>query len=93
LQDIELVGISQRAGWNFATSLGSASLAGDGHTRRLLRARRERPANHRAAEQRDKLASFHLIELHSTPASQGRIAGYRIGRVQSGGNGTILEPD
>jgi hypothetical protein len=28
----------------------------------------------RAAEQRDELASFQLIELHSIPASQGRIA-------------------
>jgi hypothetical protein len=41
----------------------------------------------RAAEQRDELAAFQLIELHSIPASQGRIAGYRIGEDQSGGNG------
>jgi hypothetical protein len=33
-----------------------------------------------------------LIEWHSIPASQGRIAGYRIGDNQSGGNGTILQP-
>jgi hypothetical protein len=33
-----------------------------------------------------------LIELYSIPASQGRIAGYRIGEDQSGGNGTILQP-
>jgi hypothetical protein len=33
-----------------------------------------------------------LIEWHSIPASQGRIAGYRIGEDQSGGNGTILQP-
>jgi hypothetical protein len=26
-----------------------------------------------------------LIELHSVPVSQGRIAGYRIGEDQSGG--------
>jgi hypothetical protein len=32
----------------------------------------ERP-RHRRAEQRDELASFQLIELHSNPASQGRI--------------------
>jgi hypothetical protein len=32
-----------------------------------------------AAEQRDELATFQLVELHSIPASQGRIAGYRIG--------------
>jgi hypothetical protein len=36
---------------------------------RPLRARRERPCR-RAAEQRDELASFQLIELHSVPASQ-----------------------
>jgi len=47
-----------------------------------LPARRERPRG-RAAEQRDERASFQLIELHSFPASQGRIAGYRIGRDQS----------
>jgi hypothetical protein len=27
-----------------------------------------------------------LVKLHSIPASQGRIAGYRIGEDQSGGN-------
>jgi hypothetical protein len=41
--------------------------------------RRERPRGGRAAEQRDELAAFQLIELHSIPASQGRIAGYRTG--------------
>ena len=34
---------------------------------RLPRARRERPRNRRAAEQRDELAPFQLIELHSIP--------------------------
>jgi hypothetical protein len=38
----------------------------------LLRARRERPRR-RATEQRDELAPFQLIELHSVPASQGRM--------------------
>src|SRR5258708_2946807 len=45
------------------------------------------PRYRSAAEQRDELATFQLIELHSFPASQGRIAGYRIGEDQSGGNG------
>jgi hypothetical protein len=36
---------------------------------RLLRARRERPHRRRAAEQRDELASFYLIELHSVPSN------------------------
>jgi hypothetical protein len=45
---------------------------------RLLRARRERPDGGGAAEQRDEIAAFQLIELHSIPASQGRVAGYRI---------------
>src|SRR5262245_13866525 len=52
--------------------------------RRLLCARRERPRR-RAAEQRDEIAPFQLIELHSVP-SRGRIAEYRIGNGQSGGN-------
>jgi hypothetical protein len=60
-------------------------------TFRLLRARPERLDDRRAAEQRDELASFQLIEWHSIPASQDRIAGYRIGRDRSGGNGTILQ--
>jgi hypothetical protein len=34
---------------------------------RLLRARRERPGRGRAAEQRDELASFQSMELHSIP--------------------------
>jgi len=47
--------------------------------RRLLRPRSNRPCDRPAAEQRDELASFQLIELHSIPASQGGIAGYRTG--------------
>ena len=56
---------------------------------RLLRARIERPRR-RAAEQRDELTAFYLIELHSIPASQGRNAGYRIGEDQAGDYGTIF---
>jgi hypothetical protein len=59
------------------------------HPLALLRTRRKRPRGRRTAEQRDEIAAFELIELHSIPASQGRIAGYRIGEDQSGGNGTI----
>jgi hypothetical protein len=55
------------------------------HRNRLLRARRQRPRGRRAAEQRDEIASFQLIELHSIPASQGRVAGYRIASDQSAG--------
>jgi hypothetical protein len=36
---------------------------------RLLRARSERPRGRRAAEQRDELASFQLIDLHSVPCA------------------------
>jgi len=54
---------------------------------RPARARGERPSKHRSAEQRDEVASVQLIELHFNPASQGRIAGYRIGEGQSGGIG------
>jgi hypothetical protein len=38
----------------------------------LLRARCEWPSR-RAAEQRDEIAPFQLIKLHSVPASQGRM--------------------
>src|SRR5262249_55828860 len=58
----------------------------------LLRARCERPRGYSAAKQRDEVATFQLIGLHSVPASQGRITRYRIGEDQSGGNETILQP-
>jgi hypothetical protein len=45
----------------------------------LLRVRHERPRRSGAAEQRDEIAASQLIELHSIPASQGWIAGYRSG--------------
>jgi hypothetical protein len=48
-------------------------------------ARREQPRGRRAAEQRDELAPFQLIELHSIPASQDQFAEYRIGEDQSAG--------
>jgi hypothetical protein len=62
------------------------------HPRALLRARRERPRGYRAAEQRDELAPFQLIELHSMPASQAGLQDDQIGRGQPGGIGTILQP-
>src|SRR5215831_3420133 len=37
-----------------------------------------------APPSQDELATSQFIELHSIPSSQGRIAGYRIGRDQSG---------
>src|SRR5262249_24594325 len=39
-----------------------------------------------AAEQRDELATFQLIQLHPVPASQGQIAGYRIASDRSAGS-------
>src|SRR5215475_10561697 len=48
----------------------------------LLRARRERPRR-RAADERDELTPFQLIELHSFPASQRHVTGYRIASDQS----------
>ena|SRR5262249_13614279 len=45
-----------------------------------------------AAEKRDDLVSFQLIELHSIRASPSQTVGYRIGEDQSGDNGTILQP-
>jgi hypothetical protein len=63
----------------------SHQYAGPPHSLRLLlRPRRERPRSH-AAEQRDELAAFQIIELHSIPASQDRVAGYRIDGDQSVG--------
>src|SRR5262249_11595492 len=47
--------------------------------RRLLRARRERPRGRSAAKKGYELTALQLIELHFIPASQGQVAGYRIG--------------
>jgi hypothetical protein len=54
---------------------------------RLLCARREWSRGS-TAEQPGKLPTFQLII--QSPASQGRIARYRIDENQSGGNGTVL---
>ena len=37
-----------------------------------MRARRERPRDRRAAEQRDELAPFHLIELRARARGRGQ---------------------
>ena len=47
---------------------------------RLLRVRRERPSR-RAAEQRDELAPFQLVELHSMPASQAGLQDIELAGV------------
>src|SRR5262249_33612708 len=52
------------------------------HPLALLRARRERPRRS-AAGDRDELTPFQLIELHSFPASQRHVTGYRIASDQS----------
>ena len=59
---------------------------------RPLRACREQPHRRPAAEQRDERAPFQLIELHSVPASQGQVSGYRISKDQSVGVGTTVQP-
>jgi hypothetical protein len=43
--------------------------------------RRERHRYRRTAEQRDELASFQLIELHSIPASQGCMQDIELARI------------
>src|SRR5439155_21430026 len=53
----------------------------------LLRAAYDRPRGYRAAEQRDEVASFQPIELHSNPTSHGQIVRYGTGEDQSGGSG------
>src|SRR5262249_24530395 len=47
----------------------------------LLRARRERPRDCRAAEQRDELATFQLIELHSVPPARARLQDIELARI------------
>jgi hypothetical protein len=52
---------------------------------RLPRPRHQRPRYSRPAKQRDELASFQLIELHSIAASQGRMPpGFRSGWTVKG---------
>jgi hypothetical protein len=49
-----------------------------------------------ASEQRDELATFPLMEIHSMPTSQTRLLRYQIGKVASGGTagryGPIFDP-
>src|SRR5262249_37855359 len=52
----------------------------DHRHRRLLRMHRERPRGCSAAEQRDELAPFQLIEGHSVPCQPG--PNYRISNLQ-----------
>jgi hypothetical protein len=82
--------ISIHAGWHEYAS--DARRAPCTRHRRLLRARRQRPHSRSAAQERDEVAALQLIELHSIPASQGRVAGYRIGGDQSAGIEMILQP-
>jgi hypothetical protein len=53
-------------------------LLGYMHEYRGVWARWQRPCDPRAAEQRDELASLQLIEVHSVPASQGRITDHLV---------------
>jgi hypothetical protein len=66
----------------------------DGEDTEIYSPRRERPRR-RDAEQRNKLAASQLVELHSIPDRQGRIAGYPIGEDQSGGTerGSVASPE
>jgi hypothetical protein len=57
----------------------------------LLRPRRERPRGRSAADERDEVAPSQLIELHSILSSQGRFAGYRMGRDRSAGLGALAD--
>jgi hypothetical protein len=68
-----------RAGFRRYWRWKSRSLGGRPKIDAELRPRRERPRSRRAAEQRDELAAFQLIEWHPIHASQCGIAGYRTG--------------
>ena len=67
------------------TGRGYKTQEADTSNLKRLRARRERPRSSRAAEQRDEIAPFQLIELHSVPTSHSRAVGYRIGDRSVGG--------
>src|SRR5262249_42017626 len=78
---------SREARRHFRIVLGQGRQHGDpANSVGLLRAGGQRPRGRRAAEKRDELAPFYLIELHPVPASQGGVAGYRIASGQSGGS-------
>ena len=89
-KDLKAVGVSARL-----TADGTLEVSGGGHANAphpfaRLRTRCEWPSSRASAQQRDELASFQLIELHSMPASPG--LGYRIGADQSAGVAGILQP-
>jgi hypothetical protein len=54
---------------------------------RLLRVRRKRPSNRRAAEQRDELAPVQLIELHSVPPARAGLEDIELARISQEVNG------
>jgi hypothetical protein len=61
------------------------------HPLGLLRARRGRPRRSRAAEQRDELASFQLIELHSVACQPGAgLQDIEVAEDQLGGIGCFI---
>src|SRR5262249_59570278 len=60
-------GFAERSGLAHAGPGRPALAEAHDRHRRLLRPCRERPRGGSAAEQRDELASFQLIELHSVP--------------------------
>ena len=56
--------------------------ANSGHRcRSLLRARRERPRHHGAAEQRDEFAPSQLIEGHSVPSARAGHQDIELARI------------
>ena len=71
----ECVDSGRRFTWRSATEKS------DDRHRRLLRARRERPHRRRAAEQRDELAPFYLIELHSISNSPRQMQDIELAMV------------
>jgi hypothetical protein len=67
-------------GGDCTNSVGSKTGYTRHRHRRLLRARRTRPRR-RAAEQRDELAAFQLIELQSVPPARAGLEDIELARI------------
>ena len=58
----------------------------------LLRVRHNWPRSRRVGEQRDEVASFPLIELHSVPAARAGVQDIELAQISQRGITGILQP-